>query len=164
MADWWRSLLEQWDFGSMDGVPRLGRLDITSEDLAPKQVVERLRGFGGQGWACSTSKTPCLVAGADLDAEPLLSAELVRGDESVHLRVEEGGHRLYHFRIEHDVDEHVLFTERHACTPADGDGRKPPWKMLEYEVAWKREEGRWRPWAARFTGVGEEVVKEQDHA
>lgn len=103
------------------------------------------------GWLCFTDRVlivPDEYAFAD-SGGILLSGELARGDESLHIRQSQTGWQLWHLS-RHDGGEMLMVKERFVSIRQRG-------QKLVYEKYWRMEAGDeglkvYRPFAARFAG------------
>jgi hypothetical protein len=129
--------------------PQLGRLEVAARERIEDagEVRRRLAEFGGAGWVCFTDRVVELEPGDSLPEGIPLSAELVDGEESLHLRQTESGWLLVRIRAGGEKDQ-LIFREQRLRI---GGGR------LRYEVAWAPDgAGSWAPRCFRFLGIERE--------
>lgn len=105
------------------------------------------------GWLCFTDKVAVVPEEFRFNAEAsssiLLSGELARGNESLHVRQSEKGWQLFTLTRE-EGGGMLMVKEKYLSTREEG-------KKLCYENYWKKEPNKeglevYRPFAARFTG------------
>lgn len=143
---WVRASVTRWNQSASrppaESLPRPAKVAWRLERLdTVEQVRRRLETFGGDGWWCTTDRV--FVVPSDATGLPL-SAELTRGDTSLHLR-----HHGDHWTV---------------LQITDGEG-EPAWQTSEerltihggvtltYAVYWQPHEGALRPAVARLARV-----------
>lgn len=142
--DWALELLRDHKLGE----PERGRLEVETEAVTdPNQVRKRLEQFGGLGWMCLTGEIVEVRAGRAIPPGTVLSAELAKGDESLHLRQSQTGWTLSRI-AKAKGDGQLLFKEPRLRI---GGG------TLHYQVAWAcdGDDGVWKPRCARLVGIEE---------
>ena len=129
-----------------------------SEITDPNELFEKVKDFFDKapdtctGWLCFTDKVEivpeefCFAATA---SGIILSGELARGNESLHIRQSGDGWQLFTLTRE-DGGEMLMVKEKYLSTLDGG-------KMLCYENYWEKEKNKdgrevYRPFAARFAG------------
>lgn len=130
------------------------KLSITTAQAAtPEQVWEQVAAFPfDEGWLCLTDRVLSLHSAADLAnarGRIILSGELARGAESIHIRQAEAGWLITRFR-DGEGDDCLKLEEQFISTEEKQALR------LNYHCYWKQLDGRWQPAAARFTGFRKE--------
>lgn len=135
--------------------PASVKLAIASETAqTPAEVWSRIDSFApNQGWLCLTDKVLSIYEKTDIPLDRtgiILSGELVNGSESLHIRQSENGWALRLLKAG-EGDDCVMFKKEYVSTENSQQAR------LLYEVCWKCDSDRYRPWAARFAGIVKEV-------
>ncbi len=130
---------------------RSGQAEITTESLADMNAVRQaLEAFNAsQGWVCFSDEICAYrstITAADLTGRIILSAELVRGECSLHLRQDGAGWQCWSIDAKAEGDCWVI-DETLIGTP----GLKG---RLHYETYWGQSEvnAAYAPLFSRFAG------------
>ncbi len=126
------------------------KLTIIPTPVASRQDVwEAVNAFAFEaGWLCLTDRVVQLGSSADLEkirGGIILSGELAKGRETLHIRQSTVGWTLTRF-IAGEGEPCLMLKEEYISTENQQQER------LRYDVYWKLVEGSYRPWAGRFTG------------
>jgi hypothetical protein len=127
------------------------KLDVSTEQLNNHEIVlEKIHNFKpNQGWICFTDKVAAFYSASELEAlgnGTILSGELAKENESVHIRQSGSGWTVIHYAIGIGADC-LMLPEEYISTENKQLDR------LKYEVYWKKDDsGCYRPWAGRFAG------------
>lgn len=116
----------------------------------PKEVWEHVRQFPfDSGWLSLTDKVMPFYTAEDLaqvSGGIILSGELAGADESLHIRQAENGWNLTRIKSG-DGEACLMLREDYTGTENKQQDR------LQYEVYWKLDNGSYRPWVARLSGM-----------
>lgn len=129
-----------------------GKIEVTCETLSnPTEILQRLAVFGGQGWYCGTDQSAIRILPADLpppESSWPISAELVKGKESLHLTRTEQGWELAHKRQIDELDGENILIESAFLGRSVG--------KLRYQTGWMPQttdnQTELRPVQYRFLG------------
>ena len=141
-------------------------LQVDTEKLTSgEKVLERLKSFEPEeGWICCNDKVFACVSGGnriessealildagfdwtDVAGRSILSAELIKGTKSVHLRQDDHGWSIFSFS-ESPGKEHWFKESVFASRRAPDLVYHVYWRLAEHDGRPVRE-----PWTARFAG------------
>ncbi|NOZ85855.1 MAG: hypothetical protein GXP49_06265 [Deltaproteobacteria bacterium] len=140
---WAKELIEMKGLASLER----GRMEVQEQVLDDGiKVLESIKDFGGQGWICFTDRVDIVDASGQIGDGNVLSAELCKGDVSLHVRYI--GDKWHVYKIqEGQGTEHLVLDEERLRI---GGG------SLHYRVAWgfNNDRTELQPVMFRFTGFG----------
>ncbi len=146
MSHWVDSLIEE-KLNKFDKKFSRGTFTILEQQEIkdPQKLLGILKKFGGQGWCNYTTHVTEVKEGYQWKEEPIIAAELVNDEESLHVRSFRDGWQIRRMTSEKKGESHYLFEE--AFLARHG-------KVLTYEIAWQKDEdGIWRAWNSRLIGI-----------
>ncbi|WP_172202832.1 hypothetical protein [Niveibacterium sp. COAC-50] len=146
--------------GHIEGAPRYSGAQLSTQSTrvdSAEAVVAAIAAFAPQhGWTQYTSAVR-IDLGNSRGHGPILAGEYVRGDTSLHVRHEGPVWSLTRFSEDVGGDAVIAYDSRLETVPATPAGDVVVGHALRYRV-FLRHDGRhgWRPFAARFTGYGDQ--------
>lgn len=134
------------------GIPetiQAGTLTSTQDWIHDEaSLAQTIANFCGEGWICYSEKLTHETSSLSQNLGLLLSAELCKGKQSLHLRLESAGWRAVRFEAAESSKDWLVTHQRRAAKYAD--------KILTYEVCWQldslRKPAAFAPVTSRFAG------------